>query len=281
MKSIHSLLAAPFLPVFVCAVLIMTVPARVMAEAAGHDYCTNAQTTADLVTCKASQMRAESERLEKLYNVVREVYGDDDAMMTRIQNNQKAWISLRNDTCTIEGTRYKGGSLERVQELACLAAMTSSRLRHFESMLDGLDTQTLPAFSAPPRWINVLGHDYRDVFWAIASKQAVDTDCDSIDEIVIRGLRENKQGGFDTVIALVDSEPTGRPVISLLNFDDTKNCKILPAITVTPIPPVKPDGSVDLKQCKQQVGIRTENCGNFVIELDKQSDSYTLSAQTK
>ena len=177
----------------------------------------------------------------------------------------------------MEAQPYEGGSLARVQELACLGRVTAERSKHFEILLNEREPGNVPAYSNPPRWLNVLGSDYKDAFWAVASKQHVDTDCDGVNEVLLHGIQPIPDGQYQNIWAIADSEKTGRPKISLLKFDDTQNCHILPDIKMTVVPSDKPaEGADQGSQCREHISLVTENCGAFTIRYDGDTQSYHL-----
>lgn len=268
---------------FCLVVTVMIIP-RVShggSVQANAGFCQDAQTTADLVACSARHLDAENTHMKILYDHLTRVLPDE--ARSGLGEDQKAWIARRDILCATESAAYAGGSLARVQELSCLARVTGERSRHLEALLIPYDRDVIPTFSAPARWTNVLIHDYPQTYWALAAGRSADTDCDGTDEIVVTGLKVDKGDTIIPVTAIVDQDKTGRPRVSILNFEDHKNCGLIPALQITPAPVVKPDmgTGVAALQCKHIITLKTRKCGDFILSLDRQTDSYTVSALDK
>ena len=162
--------------------------------------------------------------------------------------------------------------MERVQELTCYARMTAERGEQLKDMITALDKASLPSYSAPPQWANVLTKDYGDVFWAFSKNQSVDVDCDGDSETLVRGLRQNStHESYELVLAIADHHSTARPKITLITFDDKKECNIMPDFAVTS--GYGDDGQG--KECIDRTKINTQNCGNFILSHD-QGSGYKL-----
>lgn len=253
----------------------------VFAKDSGNaGYCAKAETTADLVTCAGIRLKAETEQMKVLYDEVEKAYADHPDDIENLKSVQSDWLKLKDRICEMESKFFAGGSLERVQELTCLSNMFAKRNRHFENLLQGFDVK-IPVYSQPPRWANVLTHDYEDIFWSFANNRNADLDCDGNDEIVVRGIRVSPESEPQMVLAVAESGDTARPGIKLINFDDTQNCHIRPDLLFTPVPVVKPEGDEKAVGCRYKVKLSTENCGDFRIMLDKDSQSYTLTPETE
>jgi uncharacterized protein YecT (DUF1311 family) len=241
-------------------------------------FCQSAQTTADLVACTSQRLDAENTYLKTLYDKLAAFYKDDQEILSGFNDRQNDWLNYRTQTCDVEASYYEGGSLERVQKISCQARMAADRSKHFKAVLTALDDNDIPTFSSPPRWVNVVLKDYGDIFWSFADRSQIDLDCDGIDEFLINGLRPTESGDYMKVTAIADSDATGRPVITLLNFDDQKNCDIDPDILIKPIPSTKPDEhSNDNLQCQKNITLKTKQCGDFSLSLDLGNGSYTVS----
>lgn len=268
MKSIHSIYIAVF--------IILLWPSIVFADK-GIDhsagYCQNAKTTADLVTCTKTRLDAENKRLDQLFKAVQAVYETEPETQAMIAKNQEDWIQYRTRVCAVEGKQYEGGSLALVQETSCLARVASDRANHYLVMLRARDDSAIPVFSNPPRWVNVLGEDYEDIFWAISSKRFVDTDCDGVDEVLLSGLHQISNEEYKNVVAIADSKQTGRPKINLLEFDDMPECSTGMEINVQSNDSINQgDGNI----CKETVSLMTKNCGEVAIKYDSDTQEYKL-----
>lgn len=256
MKSIASILAFYFL--------------FSVSGFAGDDqsgYCQHAETTADILECIGVRYKAEEAKMTALYEAII----NQDNVIENFESNQVKWVSHRDESCAIEGSIYKGGSLERVQELDCRARMTANRVKHFEIIAEAYDETQIPEFANPPRWVNVLVRDYPNIFWGFGSGQSTDTDCDGVNENIVRGIDDNHK----MILAIADSQQTGRPKITVLNFDDQKNCQIRPEITIEKLPEPKPENSSTLK-CVQKLKIQTKSCGDFSIQYNNADKTYKI-----
>lgn len=256
MKSIASLLT--FL-------LLLSTP--LSANEGQKGYCQNAETTADIVECISARHKIEQDRLKTLYDLIdSQTENQDD-----FRKNQTNWIQYRDETCTIEANIYTGGSLERVQELDCHVRLTANRIKHFNIIADAMDTSQIPEFTNPPRWVNALVRDYPNVFWGFGSAQTLDTDCDGINENIVRGLDDE----HSMVLALAKSDQTGRPKITIINFSDDNNCQILPDIVIETLPEPKPIDNAPLT-CVQRLMVKTKSCGEFAVQYNSTDKSYNI-----
>lgn len=265
MKSIASLL------VLLLTVFFIT-PAHAYLGQQG--YCQQAQSTADLVACIGDHYKDETEQLNDLYSHVEVLYQDHQDYLSDVKDGQDQWLAYRKRVCDFEGDLYEGGSLQRVQELSCLARITENRKQHFVNIISSFDETVIPEFSYPPRWVNVLRNDYANVFWRFSSRQMMDTDCDGQDEEIIQGLEEVNKGDYKMVMVVSDSEQVGRPQMTVIRFDDQKDCQIKDDYQLIKLPTPKPDSEGDAPQCTHYVEIQTENCGNYI--LANENDTYSL-----
>jgi len=231
-------------------------------------YCQNAETTADIVECIKTHQKASSDMMDALFVNLKNIqYNNFEA----IEKAQDEWIQYRDTTCTIEGQTYEGGSLQQVQRAQCLARMTDNRNTHLRNLLEGQDTSNIPEYSNPPRWVNVLVRDYPDMFWGFGSAQKIDSDCDGQDENIIRGLSDDRT----MVLAIADSAKTGRPKVTVIDFDDSQNCGMTSKINLEKFPEPKPLEGHALS-CMQSLKIQTKSCGEFAIHYNSNKNEYSL-----
>lgn len=261
MKSIASILSLCFLVIF-----------PTLAHDGQKGYCQNSETTADLVECIGNHHVAEQNRMKILYTAIL----NQDNKIDDMVSNQEKWLDFRDETCAIEGRLYQGGSLQRVQELDCYARMTANRVKHLQIIGNAMDEANIPEFANPPRWVNVLVRDYPDMFWGFGRAMTMDTDCDGIDENVVRGVDASHR----MTLAIADSEQTGRPKISVLNFDDQKQCEISQNIMIEKLPEPKPEADQKLR-CVQRLKIKTKSCGDFWIQYNNMNKIYQIIKQEK
>lgn len=239
-------------------------------------FCQNAQTTADLVDCSSRHLDARNAYMKDLYPKIQDYYKDDEGMSARLEERQKQWITFRDDTCADEGDVFAGGSLAPVQRLMCHARMTKEWTDHLKIMVAGDAEEQLPVFSSPTRWTNVLINDYPNVYWNFNEQTKLDMDCDSKDELVVRGIRKNKDDMYQPVYVVAATKATGRPHVRILNFDDQKNCVIQPEFELVTMSEDEAEADQS-ESCNRHVKIKTENCGDYTLTLDAENDSYTLT----
>jgi len=238
------------------------------AHVANKGYCQKAETTADIVECIRTHQNASSDQMDALFSNLKNINPDN---LAEIESNQGEWIQYRDKTCEIEGKTYEGGSLQQVQRAQCMARMTDNRNIHLRNLLEGQDVSNIPEYSNPPRWVNVLVRDYPNMFWNLGNADIIDTDCDGVAENIIRGMDDNQK----MTLAIADSEQTGRPKITVINFDDAQNCEILAGITVEKFPKPKPTEDMPLA-CMQSLKIQTKSCGEFEIHYTPTDKIYSL-----
>ena len=260
MKSITTLIATYFLLIF-----------PLWASEDQKGYCQNAQTTGDIVECLSLRHKAENEKMIDLFKMIENL---QPKLTDEITINQEQWLLHRNKTCDLQSKAYEGGSLQNVERLSCIAEKTGHRNKTLHNIIMTYDQSHIPEYSNPPRWVNVLVRDYPEIFWGFGSAQDADSDCDGQNENIVRGIDTNQK----MILAIADSEKTGRPKVTAIHFDDTKNCQILQDITIERLPEAKPTEEKKLS-CKQNINIETKTCGNFTIEYNNDNKTYNLTKQ--
>lgn len=262
MKSIPSLLLA---------LIINFYGVHSYAADDNQGYCSKAETTADIVQCVNKHHEAEQEKMANLFKEI-EANANDEDFMQKLEKNQQDWIAFRDDLCQIEGDMFKGGSLARVQQLDCYALMAQQRNRHLLTIMTSLEPTYIPEYSNPPRWVNVLVRDYPDMYWGFGAAKTLDTDCDGQDENLVQGLSTNN----NMTLAIADSMETGRPKITILKFDDEKNCEVLNDYAVEFLPSPKPEEG-DERQCLKNITIKTKACGDYGLRYDSTTKTYEMN----
>ncbi len=262
MKSIASL-----------TILLMLFFVPVFADDTQKGYCPNAETTSDLVSCIGHRLTIENNHMNDVYKALEKHHAENTKYLSDLNTRQDEWISFKDEKCAFEANVYAGESLENVQKLSCQARMTSTHTEHLKALLHDVD---IPEFSSPPRWVNVLRADYTDIFWRLASAKLIDVDCDGHKEHLVQGLKKTNDQ-YEMILSISDSKKTGRPVVTIINFDDQKDCQINDNYEIQHLPEPKPKN--DVLQCVQQVHINTENCGPFV--LFKKDNEYRLKKKEK
>lgn len=247
--------------------ILFTSPIQAAQNNAG--YCQKAQTTADLMECIGTHYKAKTSQMEALYRSLMTETQERPEFQQQLEANQQAWIAYRDDICDLEGKTYEGGSLQRVQQLHCLARVTTDRSGHFERMLSAFNVAEIPVYAFPPRWMNVLINDYPDMFWALGKVFELDTDCDGTDENIVSGRKDGQ-----AYLAIADSQQTGRPVIHMEMMSQDKNS----ACAVTePSSIVKIDTGGE--SCKFSIVMKDQACLPVVVEYDALSKEYNKTEE--
>jgi uncharacterized protein YecT (DUF1311 family) len=273
MKSIVSVLVS-FVILFVPNMAHAHEPAK-----SNDGYCGHAQTTADLVQCSKTNVNVKTQRLNELYDLFSDIVMDK-SLKKSVDADQQVWLNDYRRTCSNEKQALIGESSAIIQDFTCRARQIDNRIEHLKSLINAIDPREIPTYANPPRWMNVLSVEYKNIFWDLSSRQTIDTDCDGVKEGVINGLRKmENEDDYKVVWAITDSARTGRPVINLINFEQTKNCDLLPEIEYGIIPDMKPldNASNTVKNtCYGRLLLSTKNCGRFTIGYDIDTQSYDL-----
>ena len=103
----------------------------------GQDIdCQNAMTQVDLTQCASQDYEAADAALNEAYQAAVAMMAQIDADLAADQQGaenalreaQRAWITMRDNTCIAEGYTWYGGSGQGMVELGCLARVTRSRI---------------------------------------------------------------------------------------------------------------------------------------------------------
>jgi uncharacterized protein YecT (DUF1311 family) len=89
--------------------------------------CAKISVTSDLVACLSKVRVSSDTELNSLYRKVREKLDASDA--ERLTQTQRRWIQYRDANCSAERSLYQGGTGSSPAYLACLEAMTRSRIK--------------------------------------------------------------------------------------------------------------------------------------------------------
>jgi uncharacterized protein YecT (DUF1311 family) len=97
--------------------------------------CANAVTQLDMTDCAKQDFDAADKALNVSYQAAMEMMtsidGDlpkaDQGAVAALKDAQRAWIVVRDSTCTAEGFAWAGGSGRGMVELSCMARLTKSR----------------------------------------------------------------------------------------------------------------------------------------------------------
>jgi uncharacterized protein YecT (DUF1311 family) len=194
-------------------------------------YCdSSTRTTADALDCINRQKQDVQERLNKIYKVIAERdHGVKDELLAQAQ---QSWRSYRDNHCAWEASLATNPSLNRVYELSCLTLLTNLRSDLLSTTVEQEEDDMPREFSSSPRWMNVLVHDYPDIFWRYGKWLHADIDCDGDNEHVMTGVRVSMAeatNSIDVVVAVTDNPVVGKPDPQLFyvpvngNSDDEKS----------------------------------------------------------
>ena len=97
--------------------------------------CANAISTVDMTDCAQHDFETADKALNLSYDAAIKVMTAIDADLPKSEQGavaalkaaQRAWITVRDQTCTAEGFTWAGGSGRGLVELSCKARVTKSR----------------------------------------------------------------------------------------------------------------------------------------------------------
>ncbi len=98
--------------------------------------CANAVTQLDMTDCARQDFDAADKALNVSYQAAIEMMTSIDADLPKadqgavaaLKDAQRAWIVVRDSTCTAEGFTWAGGTGRPMVELSCMARLTKSRI---------------------------------------------------------------------------------------------------------------------------------------------------------
>ena len=94
---------------------------------------------AGMQMCIGQELKIQDQNLNTEYKnlmslLKKDSSADSKEILSRIVKNQKAWITMRDTTCDVEGIEMLGGSGEGLVILGCLNRMTSERTLELKNM---------------------------------------------------------------------------------------------------------------------------------------------------
>lgn len=97
--------------------------------------CEQAQTQSEMTSCAGQEYEQADAALNIAYRAVMEEVKQLDADLPKADRGaaeallraQRAWVTVRDETCTARGYIYHGGSAEQMLVLSCQAGMTRAR----------------------------------------------------------------------------------------------------------------------------------------------------------
>jgi len=91
-----------------------------------------ANTTADMVSCNATEAKIQDARLNKAYKDVLAL--QEGKQKQQLQDVQRLWIKYRDANCGFIGSAT-GGTIDQVNGIGCMLDMTRTRAQELENML--------------------------------------------------------------------------------------------------------------------------------------------------
>lgn len=190
-------------------------------------YCDKAETTADLLQCVKHHKEEAQAGLNKLYKKMARTQPEEDGENS-LGTTQQAWLSYRDAQCSWEAGLADEGQ-DKIYELSCVAAMTENRRETLQQIENRGHSLKPREYSSHPRWMNVLAHDFPDVYWRYSNWVGADLNCDGTDEEIITGVtlmpdasKKSDQGApmptmyqAEVAVAIADNVAIGRPVITM------------------------------------------------------------------
>ncbi len=244
--------------IFIPALLIIASGKAALSQKSA-DYCDKVESTADAMACINRNKQDIQKRLNEIYAALLEEQGETNKSL--LGTAQTLWVAYRDAQCSWETGNVKTPALERVSELSCLTALTKIRTDLLASILNREKEETPREFGTNPRWMNVLAHDYPDVFWRYGHWIRTDMDCDGNEEQVMSGISFSDKGednvdgvqNINVVLAISNNPETGKPKANIFRIPVTKKeetvhfCKETVDLMLVPHPltnhPLKEDSS--------------------------------------
>ena len=126
--------------VFLVGLCVMAAPV-----AAQTGFCDNAMTQFQINECTAQEMEAADAALNIAYKAAMVTMKEVDTYVPRAERGaaaallraQRAWITVRDETCTAQGYAMYGGSARQSLINGCLTMMTQSRTEELLRLRDG------------------------------------------------------------------------------------------------------------------------------------------------
>lgn len=120
-------------PFVASALLLALCGSASAADNAALKKCMDgANTTADMVSCNAKEVKVQDERLNKAYKTA--LAEQEGARKQQLQDVQRLWIKYRDANCSFAGSAT-GGTIDQVNGSGCLLDMTQTRAQELEDLV--------------------------------------------------------------------------------------------------------------------------------------------------
>ncbi len=253
-------------------------------------YCEDVESTSEVMKCVKRHYDDAQIRLNMVYSDLTRML-DNSAEVSGLIDSQNAWLTYRDMHCVWESGRAKEPALTRIYELSCITTLTEKRAENLSMSLFRETQQRPREFGTFPRWMNVLAHEYDDVFWRYGDRLSMDLDCDQEEEKIVSGVRFTMGAngllkGIETVVAISENPPTGKPRIKLFSFpvravnetpeDERAFCEArLDLVAISP----ETDRTENRKdvRCSSAVYLSDEKCYNALVGWN--GEEYNLRCQ--
>lgn len=256
-------------------------------------YCDRTTSTAETLDCINRHKTDVQSRLNTTYKKLADT--QDGAMKGLISAAQQAWIAYRDAQCAWEAGQAEAPALDRVYELSCITDLTETRTDMLSTLLHReQETDHTPReFSSNPRWMNVLSHDYQDIFWRYGQWLRTDLDCDGDNEQIMPGIAvkpatvDGEQDSdtllnADIILAISENPVTGRPKTTIFKIPVSGQstapsfCSTAIDMIVTGLPEKnKATDNEKETSCKTAVQITDRTCPPILLSWT--GDQYELS----
>jgi uncharacterized protein YecT (DUF1311 family) len=100
-----------------------------------------------LDSCAWRRYRAADAELNRVYR--RATAADTGAVLVALRAAQRAWVRFRDAHCDYVASTYDGGSMQPMQQGACLEEVTRARIGQLREALDAHAAWCLPPHEAP------------------------------------------------------------------------------------------------------------------------------------
>ena len=117
----------------ISGLLLLILPAAVLAQDQTKDPCANAQSQAELNMCWGKEYKAADARLNTAYREFMSKLNEEET--AQLKNAQLAWLKYRDTNCDFVADQFKGGSMRPMIAAMCLADVTDARAKELKSQM--------------------------------------------------------------------------------------------------------------------------------------------------
>ncbi len=107
-----------------CVALSASAPAQ---RRAAKGPCDDPQSQVEMNTCAREKFKAADAELNRVYNRLVSLLGDNEAQREKLKAAETAWLKYRDDNCEYEASFFDGGSMRPLILSSCFERMTKAR----------------------------------------------------------------------------------------------------------------------------------------------------------